>query len=429
MEEWENYTCSRSLTDRMSCSINGSTNDKLCREKRATIGIPLPNFFPGSISGVPKETTTYEENGCLFVDRSRKRKSQYHEDPIHNKGVTCPGPNSNGPSWCYGNSAKLWACDYCNYATFHTYNEALIHERNCSVRDKKSQLMGNNDASSARSDGGMESGRSVVRFLFALPKDVDSLSDRQCYVRSNFVEVFTATARDVASRHSRGAQKLFEHQIGIRCIYCATITSADNDHSTRRGERAVCYPSSISRIYQTVADMCRFHFPTCSFIPPEIQETYANTKTTRPRGVGSPQQYWIDSAKELGLVDTDQGIRYIPPASSAPLLLATDGVSASSSLPPHLTYDHSNAGTVTTDDTNSHHSTSPSLIGSPLCSPTHQRTRPQQPTTSKDETLHHPELKTAYNTTSGEDEVELNEASMLLLLRNLPPQDKRLSCG
>ncbi len=422
MEEWEMYTSNRSITAGMSCSTSGNLNDELSREK-ATICMPLPNFSACSESGVPKGkgTTTYDEYGRLYDARSRKRKSQYHEDPVHNTSVTFPDHGSSGPSWCFGNSAKLWACDYCNIATFHTYNEALIHERSCSMRES------NTDKLNKRSCG-VESGTSVVRFLFASSKDVDSLSDRQCYVRSNFVEVFTATARDVASRHSRGAQKLFEHQIGIRCIYCATATTtsdSDSDNNrTRRGERAVCYPSSISRIYQTVADMCRFHFPVCSFIPPEIQEMYTKTKTTRPRGVGSPQQYWIDSAKELGLVDTDQGIRYKPPTSPAPL--SSGGLSApSASLPAHLPYDHSNAGTVTTDDTNSHHSTSPSLIGSPFCSPTNQQIRPQ-PTTSKDQTLHSRE-KITRNTTSGEHKVELNEASMLLLLRNIPPEKNKLS--
>jgi hypothetical protein len=434
MEEWEMYnTSNRTITSGMSCSTSGKPNDELSREK-ATICRPLPNFSPCSDSGVPKgkSLTTYDEYGSLYEDRSRKRKSQYPEDPVPDASVTVPDHGNSGPSWCYGNSAKLWACDYCNSATFHTYHEALIHEKSCCMRENKSRILATTDKSNKRSYGGAESGTrstSVVRFLFASSKDVDSLSDRQCYVRSNFVEVFTATARDVASRHSRGAQKLFEHQIGIRCIYCSTTASttsdSDNNLVTRRGERAVCYPSSISRIYQTVADMCRFHFPVCSFIPPEIQETYSKTKTTRPRGVGSPQQYWIDSAKELGLVDTDQGIRYKSPASSPPL--STDGLSApSASLPAHLPYDHSNAGTVTTDDTNSHHSTSPSLIGSPLCSPTNQQITPPQPKTSNDQTLHSRQ-KITRNTTSGEQKVELNEASMLLLLRNIPPEKNEVS--
>ena len=134
--------------------------------------------------------------------------------------------------------------------------------------------------------------------------DQDSLSDRQCYVRSEMVEIFAASEKDVSSRHSKGAQKLAVGQVGIRCVHCSHLRPRD------RAERAVCYPSSISRIYQTVADMQRFHFEQCREIPMKIRKIYKTLKTTRPRGVGSPQTYWVQSAKLLDLVDTDNGIQF-----------------------------------------------------------------------------------------------------------------------
>ena len=140
------------------------------------------------------------------------------------------------------------------------------------------------------------------RMLLAMPGDSESLSDRQCHVRSEFVEVFAATDNDVSVRHSKGAQKLMLGQVGIRCIHCAHLRPKD------RAERAICYPSSISRIYQTVADMQRFHFEHCREIPDETRKRYKSLKTTRPRGVGSPQTYWVQSAKLLNLVDSEAGI-------------------------------------------------------------------------------------------------------------------------
>lgn len=142
------------------------------------------------------------------------------------------------------------------------------------------------------------------RMLLALPGDRDSLSDRQCYVRSEMVEIFAATDKDVSARHSKGAQKLVMGQIGIRCVHCSHLRPRD------RAERAVCYPSSISRIYQTVADMQRFHFEQCREIPDHVRQLYKKLKTTRPRGVGSPQTYWMSSSKLLNLVDTEGGIRF-----------------------------------------------------------------------------------------------------------------------
>lgn len=142
------------------------------------------------------------------------------------------------------------------------------------------------------------------RLLLALPSDRDSLSDRQCYVRSEMVEIFAASQKDVSSRHSKGAQKLVMGQVGIRCVHCSHLRPRD------RAERSVCYPKSICRIYQTVADMQRFHFENCREIPDHVRQLYKKLKTTRPRGVGSPQSYWISSAKQLGLVDTKDGIRF-----------------------------------------------------------------------------------------------------------------------
>lgn len=142
------------------------------------------------------------------------------------------------------------------------------------------------------------------RMLLALPGDRDSLSDRQCYVRSEMVEIFAATDKDVSARHSKGAQKLVMGQVGIRCVHCSHLRPRD------RAERAVCYPSSISRIYQTVADMQRFHFEQCREIPDHVRQIYKKLKTTRPRGVGSPQTYWMSSAKSQHLVDTEGGIRF-----------------------------------------------------------------------------------------------------------------------
>jgi len=142
------------------------------------------------------------------------------------------------------------------------------------------------------------------RMTLAMEADADSLSDRQCFVRSHMVEIFAAGDRDVAARHSKGAQKLEPGQVGIRCIHCSYLRPRD------RAERAVCYPSSISRIYQTVADMQRFHFEQCREIPPNCRRHYLALKTTRPRGVGSPQTYWAQSAQLLGLVDTEKCIKF-----------------------------------------------------------------------------------------------------------------------
>ena len=140
-------------------------------------------------------------------------------------------------------------------------------------------------------------------YLLSTPADGENLSDRQRYVRSHFIELFLATASDVSSRHSRGAQKLHLNQIGLRCPYCVNVNPRD------RAARAVGYPSSISRIYQTVADIQRFHFEKCVAVPPKVLQTYKSLKATKTQGVMSPQSYWESSAREIGLVDANEGVQ------------------------------------------------------------------------------------------------------------------------
>ncbi len=199
-----------------------------------------------------------------------------------------------------------WACDYCQVATFQTFEEACEHEKTCPMNQNALGTESSQFTSQQQytQDTLQSPSRKSEILLLSMPGDKDSLSDRQCYVRSHFVELFAASEADVASRHSKGAQKLHVNQIGIRCKHCIHIRSKD------RAERAMCYPSSISRIYQTVADMQRFHFAVCEAIPSEMKSLYKTLKTTRPRGVGSPQAYWVSSAKELGLFDSEYGIRY-----------------------------------------------------------------------------------------------------------------------
>ena len=268
-------------------------------------------------------------------------------------------------------AAQTWACDHCKTATFTSFEDTQAHENVCNYNPNKTSAVVSppHPATNARTigvsasadmqmpplnlgyphphtmmsstpvteatnalanmatrtpqrtqmsssyeqsdDEGVAAGQmgdsdEDGRVVFRLYRDADtaSLSDRQCYVRQHFVQVFTATDNEVSMRHTKGAQRLSIGQVGIRCVFCQHL-----DHK-ERAERAVCYPSSVSRIYQTVADMQRFHFEACSSIPTKMKLAYRTLKTTRPRGMGSPQQYWIESAYDLGLVDTDKGIRY-----------------------------------------------------------------------------------------------------------------------
>lgn len=142
-------------------------------------------------------------------------------------------------------------------ATFVTYEEAYNYEQTCSLNHY-------NMVKITPQHPGKTPRQSDMRL--SMHADKDSLSDRLYYVRSHFFDIFTASALDVATRHSKGAPILYISQIGLRFIHCTHFASED------RTERAICYYSSISRLLQTIAVMQRFYFKSCSAIPEDMKQ-------------------------------------------------------------------------------------------------------------------------------------------------------------
>jgi hypothetical protein len=91
-------------------------------------------------------------------------------------------------------------------------------------------------------------------------------------------------------------------QVGIRCVFCV------KEDVDKRAMSAISYPVSSSGIYESVRRWSKIHLPLCKCIPKEIKgridalEKASNVPTTR--------QYWIDSAKALGIQDTPGGLRF-----------------------------------------------------------------------------------------------------------------------
>lgn len=136
-----------------------------------------------------------------------------------------------------------------------------------------------------------------------LEEDQFWLSELQVFLRSNFAEVFGASDSDIsAPMHGRN-KPIALGQVGIRCIHCK------DEPVATRGQQAVSYPSLVSGIYNSVQQMFRLHFDCCTAMPVEIKakiETLRASSSSR----GGRKQYWIDSAKRLGLIDTPHGIHF-----------------------------------------------------------------------------------------------------------------------
>ena len=129
------------------------------------------------------------------------------------------------------------------------------------------------------------------------------LSELQVYLRSNFAEAFGATEDDIAAPMHGRNKPIVLGQVGIRCMHCK------HDNPAERGQQATSYPSQISGIYNSVQQMLRLHLDCCLSMPPSIRGRIEQLRLSCSSR-GGRKQYWVDSAKRLGLVDTPHGIHF-----------------------------------------------------------------------------------------------------------------------
>lgn len=133
--------------------------------------------------------------------------------------------------------------------------------------------------------------------LLAKADDPHWLSQADVYIRQELVEVFTATKED---KYDFGEPEV--GQVGIRCIYCAKSRPKD-----QRVKGHAYYPSSVGTIQKCVKDLQSRHLAICGAIPDSCRERLRSLKGYGSKPEGDSVEYWIDSAKELGLQDSSDG--------------------------------------------------------------------------------------------------------------------------
>ena len=166
--------------------------------------------------------------------------------------------------------------------------------------------------------------------LLSLPDDKVSLSETLCIVREN-IEVFIANEADVKAPAPGRKRPVVVGQVGLRCIHCRSATLQYD-----KVKRAVCFPSSLRRIYRTVIDMKLDHFKACKFVPDSLKTRLEELKVGNARSTGTTMQYFVQAAEKLGMVDGVHGIRMVgnhalnPAATSMSTAMST----ITSSFPP-----------------------------------------------------------------------------------------------
>jgi len=169
------------------------------------------------------------------------------------------------------------------------------------------------------------------RVLLAIDDDKDWLSDMDCFVRRN-LEIFQATKPEMVSAEREKRAPVVWHQVGIRCIHCATVSSSVKRSCEIAGETntaehevrgtAIYYPTSIENIYECVRNFQRYHFESCVNVPPEVQTELAGlSQCTSLSSV--LRRYYVLAAKALGMIDLPGGQGIVFKNDAAPVANTT----------------------------------------------------------------------------------------------------------
>ena len=112
-------------------------------------------------------------------------------------------------------------------------------------------------------------------------------------------------------------------RVGFRCVFCARAQREQAKRAAQDGGKiplgftpmSTMYPKNLAEIYNLVSRFQRIHFKECRFVPPTIRRQFNDHKESdKSRG---RREYWIKSAKAIGLVDdkNGRGIRFVPPSA------------------------------------------------------------------------------------------------------------------
>ena len=194
-----------------------------------------------------------------------------------------PLPHSSSFS---SSSSNQWICDFCNVASFATYEEACLHEEACSLRcniaarppppmwhphvshtipmqpslrfppPPEERFRDTPPLPQPLPSASSRTWFTGATFLAVPESDAEWLSELNCFIRTTCVEAFSATAEHVSRTSKRGRITL--NQVGIRCAFCAHRKPDD------KVVASVSFPTSVSGIYESVKrwqrDMIARHF-------------------------------------------------------------------------------------------------------------------------------------------------------------------------
>jgi hypothetical protein len=81
----------------------------------------------------------------------------------------------------------------------------------------------------------------------------------------------------------------------------------------RRQKGSTYFPASTLGIYQAAQNMSTTHIQCglCPEMPQNIKDQFVNLLAVKMSNSGAGRPYWAESARQMGLVDTEEGIFFI----------------------------------------------------------------------------------------------------------------------
>ena len=156
------------------------------------------------------------------------------------------------------------------------------------------------EASGRKNDTGF-CWRGAAGFRLAKVEDPLFLSERQCFMRGELLEAFSSLEE---------TDEVQLGQVGVRCVFCADAAPK------ARSEEYDYFPLSLSTFYATVTRFHHHHLKICPNIPEALKATLMSLKDYKDIESGSEdraKEFWVNSARELGISDHPRTIGYIRP--------------------------------------------------------------------------------------------------------------------
>jgi hypothetical protein len=121
------------------------------------------------------------------------------------------------------------------------------------------------------------------------------LTEMECFARSDLVEVFSYK-EDESLEGYAGRREPSDGQVGVRCVFCKSLDPSD------RSNGCIAFPETLSSIHSKIADMVRLHFPSCPTLPDGAIQTFKALRGFDAKIANDDSlQYWVDSARDIGL--------------------------------------------------------------------------------------------------------------------------------